>query len=293
MAIVARECPVEFAILNRAQANRPQLPMTSPSHVVFHEVGNMKPNANEDMHREFVWNGGGEHQVSFHLVCGPTKIIQLLYLNENAWHASDGYWGWGNRDSIAIEHIQIGDFEATLNHSAWLMAEIYRNPDRFKWRSDYGKIDDLDPKLVKERTVTHHQTAPDKKWCPQLVLNRGLWVPYLEAVNLELNRPVPVTYKPNVLPSWWGDDALASGEDQMIGNVKLHYVHMEYTARRSSPVLSQVGGPKSRPNLRVGEKVDGRYRFKSQSGVNYVMTRWGSRIRADALSPFVSISDRG
>lgn len=287
--IKATECQVEYAVLTRAQANRPQLPMTSPSHVVFHEVGNLNDGADEDMHRIFVHNGGGVNQVSFHFVCGPTKIIQLIYLNENAWHASDGYWGWGNRDSIAIEHIQIGDFDKTLNHSAWLMAELYRNPDRFLWRNDYGKADDLDPTKVKERTVTHHQTAPDKKWCPQMVLNRGLWIPYLDAVNLELNKPVPVTYKPPVLPGWWSDDALLSGEDQMIGNVVLKYVKKQYTARRGTPVLSQVGGAKARPNLKEGEKVDGIYRFKSQGGTNYVMTRWGSRIRADALDPFISI----
>lgn len=289
MLIKAEECAVEYAIITRAQANRPQLPMSSPSHVVFHEVGNMSPGADEDMHRDFVWNGGGPSQVSFHLVCGPDKIIQLLYINENAWHASDGYWGWGNRDSIAIEHIQIGDYEKTLRHSVWLMAELYRNPSRFKARPDYGFQDDLNPLLIAERTVTHNQTAPDKKWCPTILLNQGRLPGYIQSVNAELGKPMPISYKPPVLPGWWSPDALISGRDQMIGNVELKYCHMEYTATRETPVLGQVGGHKVRPNLKPGEKVDGRYRFKSQGGTNFVMTRWGSRIRADALSPFISM----
>jgi hypothetical protein len=148
MAIVATECPIILDPLTGPGVNRPALAMPDASFVTVHEVGNTSPGATAKMHRDFVHNGGGANAVSFHFVVDEGVIYQLVYLNENAWHASDYYSGRGNRDSIAIETVQIGNFQKTLGNLAWLIAEIYRNPDRFLWRSDVGRTDDLDPALV-------------------------------------------------------------------------------------------------------------------------------------------------
>lgn len=169
--------PVEIAITPPG-ANRPALPMPSPDWITVHEVGNQSPGADETMHKWFVHNGGGPAQVSFHFVVGPTKVIQLLPLDEAAWHASDGFNGTGNRNSIAIETIQIGNFDRTLWHLAWLINEIATNPGRF-FRNNVGAWD-LDINHIKQ----HHDWAPDGKNCPEFIRNRGLWPELMRRVDL-------------------------------------------------------------------------------------------------------------
>lgn len=169
--------PVQISITPMGP-NRPALAMASPSYITVHEVGNQSPGADEEMHRRFVHNGGGPNQVSFHFVVGPTKVIQLLPLDEAAWHASDGYSGTGNRDSIAIETIQIGDFNRTLWHLAWLINEIATNPTRF-FRNMERSWD-----MSINRIKQHYDWAPDKKNCPEFIRNRGLWPELMRRVDL-------------------------------------------------------------------------------------------------------------
>lgn len=294
--IVARECPVEFAVLTGPAPNRPALPMPSPSFVTVHEVGNLSPGADENMHRDFVRNGGGTHNVSFHFVVGPTKAIQLIYLNENAWHASDYYGGTGNRDSIAIETIQIGDFNRTVQHLAWLIAELFRNPGRFQYRPDVPVMDDLDPAKALERIKQHNYWAPDKKNCPQFIRQRGLWVPLLEAVRTELARTAkPVKqYAPPVLPSWWNDETINDGTDREIDGHKAFYLHRQYEAlkRTRCAASSADGAPATRAPLAVREKVDGRYVFKDAKNRQWIVTRYGTRLRASSLTPAVTVRNR-
>lgn len=196
MPIVATECPVEIAVVWDGP-NRPGLPMNSPSKIVIHEVGNKSPGANEEMHKRFVHNGGGPFKVSFHFVVGPDEIIQLLNLDENAWHASDGFTGDGNRDAWGIEHIQIGDFDKTLNHSAWLQAELIRNPRRFAIKNPASFVPDITPAHARNRIVRHFDEAPDKKRCPEMMMNRGLFEPLKNAVMVELaGAPTPPVFAP-------------------------------------------------------------------------------------------------
>ncbi|MCA9163674.1 MAG: N-acetylmuramoyl-L-alanine amidase, partial [Planctomycetales bacterium] len=169
MSIPVTPPPLRIAITPYNNANRPKLVMASPTYITVHEVGNTSPGANEEMHRAFVHNGGGSAGVSFHFVVGPTEAIQLLPLDEAAWHASDGYNGTGNRDSVAIETIQIGDFDKTLWHLAWLINEIATNPQRFAFNQP--RQWDFSINHIKQ----HHDWAPDGKNCPQFIRDRGLW----------------------------------------------------------------------------------------------------------------------
>jgi len=199
--ITAEPCPIETYVA-WSGPNRPGLAMPSPSKIVIHEVGNQSPGADEDMHRRFVLGGGGINEVSFHFVVGPDKIVQLLYLDENAWHASDGYFGDGNRDGWGIEHIQIGDFTKTLAHGAWLCSELARNPRRFAIKSPAAFVQDINPENVDEAMVQHNWEAPDGKNCPQFIRTRGLWAPYVEAVRVEVRtQSDPGPIQPSSI--WW------------------------------------------------------------------------------------------
>lgn len=291
--IVATECPIETKIIPWENGNRPGLPMVDPSFASIHEVGNTSPGADEDMHEAFVRNGGGEHKVSFQGVCGPTKFIQLMPMNEAAWHASDGYYGRGNRDSFAIETIQIGDFNKTLNHLAWVVAEMFRNPRRFYVNPAYAMIDDLPSEQVKERVKQHNYWAPDKKNCPQFIRDRGLWEPFLNAVWTELNgKKQAEKYQPAILPRFWSEQAMDSGLDYLEDGVWYMAIKRKLEALRAAPCYRtglDTSKGKTRPSLEIGEDVIGRF-FVSYNGVNWIVTKYGTWIRASALYPYINVS---
>jgi hypothetical protein len=255
--IVAKECPIETYV-QWSGPNRPGLVMNSPSKIVTHEVGNKAPGANEDMHRKFVLSGGGPSAVSFHFVVGPTKIVQLLYLDENAWHASDGYQGDGNRDAWGIEHIQIGDFDKTMQHAAWLQAELVRNPRRFAIKNPPAFKPDITPANVRDRMVRHYDEAPDKKWCPEQIMNRGLWEPLKNAVVVELGNgsapPKPVYVEPVGWPSKRGDTGIIQ-----VGEAKARLITCEVECIKPNGTIprayasSKAG--QSSPKIELGKKV--------------------------------------
>lgn len=297
MAIVATECQIILDPLTGPSVNRPALAMPDASFVTVHEVGNTSPGANAKMHRDFVHNGGGSNAVSFHFVVDEDVIYQLVYLNENAWHASDYYSGRGNRDSIAIETVQIGNFQKTLGNLAWLIAEIYRNPTRFLYRSDVGRADDLDPGLVKERTKRHYDWAPDKKWCPQFMLTRELWLPLLDAVTVELKDVAPVgpKYHPPILPEWWSEQAVIDLRSHREDNVLYKPLGSRVTALRDTgaythPWLPDGKGKRTRANIKKGETVDLRYVANHpRSGDQWGITRYGTWVALKYFTPRFTI----
>lgn len=296
--IIARKPRIEYAVIDYPANNRPALSMTDPSHVVVHEVGNTTPGADEYMHRDFVRTGGGEHQVSFHGVTGDESFIQLIFANEPAWHASDGYNGWGNRDSFGYETVQIGDFMKTLAHQAWVVAETFLNHEFLRERGDLPFVDDLDPVLVMERTVQHNYTAPDRKNCPQFMRQRGLWIPFMQAVASRIDaerEPATPTkqYTPVNLPDFWTPASITEPVNRRWGSLKLVYMPIEYTARKEIHFRVQPGESKAecRPPLPKGAKISGLYRFTNKSGQSWVMTKYGSLVLASSLSPWISVRD--
>lgn len=110
----------KVSIMPKNMPNRPEIKLVGgkPEFITIHETGNPKPGANAEMHRKFVHNGGGEHEVSFHYVVDDKESIQLLPSDEVAWHAGDGPNGRGNNRSIAIETCVNADgnfLQATVN----------------------------------------------------------------------------------------------------------------------------------------------------------------------------------
>lgn len=282
---------VRIAITPYGNTNRPKLEMASPSYITVHEVGNTSPGADEEMHRRFVHNGGGPANVSFHFVVGPTEVIQLLPLDEAAWHASDGYYGTGNRDSVAIETIQIGDFNKTLWHLAWLINAIKTNPEQFYFnhprRWDFG---DKDPKQ-------HRDWAPDLKNCPQFIRNRGLWGTLLERVKLWKQAgeaPKPSPYASPVTYDWLAKEEADKGLNRAIGKTKVYYLPLVYKAVRETPRRQATGDNHKiiGPPIEAGTTFRADYVYRSH-GVTYVLTPYGTRVVARDLLPKVQISLRG
>lgn len=108
-------------------ANRPAWPM-SPQSITVHETANPRPGADAFAHRDFTHAGGGKERVSFHFVVDDHRAVQLLPLDDVAWHAGDGPDGPGNRSSLAVETCvnSDADWQRTLDNLARLLAAVCR-----------------------------------------------------------------------------------------------------------------------------------------------------------------------
>lgn len=92
-------------IIRPGQVNqRPGIRM-KPTFYTQHETGNLNRGADAEMHANWLHAGAAgvpDAQVGFHFVVDDKKIIQLLPVDEVAWHAGDG-GGPGNYSSIGCE----------------------------------------------------------------------------------------------------------------------------------------------------------------------------------------------
>lgn len=120
MSLTIRQSFIPFGNPNRPGKRR------TVRGITVHETANTSRGANAEMHRRFTHNGGGDHNVSFHYVVDDSEAIQLLPLNENAWHAGDGDMGPCNGGDIGIELCvnSDGDWSKTLENAAQLLAYL-------------------------------------------------------------------------------------------------------------------------------------------------------------------------
>lgn len=171
--------PMALEILNRVigvQKNAPAtlLNMGPKSAVpIIHNTSNTSVGADALMHAQFVAGGGGADNVSFHFCVDSKRAVQILPLNRIGYHASDGC---DNRDKdvgcfngIAFENCDNadGDIRKTFENQAELLACIEFGDSRI----DYGGRPLSDFEGFIDRTLGHHDTAWDGKWCPEDYLN--------------------------------------------------------------------------------------------------------------------------
>lgn len=119
--------------------------------------------------REASFSAGNDWEVSSHYYVDEKDIVQSLPLNRNAWHASDGTNGYGNRNTICIEICRsTGDleqFRQAEKLAAKLIEELLRV---YEW----------DKSVVKR----HYDYARDKKYCPHKTMDLG-WQRYLDMIG--------------------------------------------------------------------------------------------------------------
>lgn len=144
----------------------------SPDSITVHETGNVNPGATARMHADFVANGGGADEVSFHAVVDELESWQLMPWNWVAWHGGDGSGGACNNDSIAIETVQIGDFKKTAQRLVKLVVDLM-----------------LEFNIPLNKVQQHN--ACSGKNCPQFLRSgsKGVtWAAFLGQVSVELAR---------------------------------------------------------------------------------------------------------
>ena len=110
------------------------------------------------------------NKVSFHYAVDDKEIVQGIPTNRNAWHASDGSNGQGNRKGIAIEicYSKSGGerFIQAEKNAAEFIASILKEKD---WGID---------------KVKKHQDFA-KKYCPHRTLDMG-WARFINMVQEHL-----------------------------------------------------------------------------------------------------------
>lgn len=141
------------SFIPKGNANRPGLSMV-PRYITIHTTANYNKGADALMHAKYV-NSDPDTGVSWHFTVDDKRIVQHLPLNENGWHAGDGYNGVGNRQSIGIEICENvdGDFEKAVDNAVWLVA-----------------------KLMREHNIAIENVVPHQRWsgknCPRPLLPR-------------------------------------------------------------------------------------------------------------------------
>ena len=104
-----------------------------PKYITIHNTANTDVGANAERHAIYMQGSGKNSTASYHYVVDDTEIYRLLPDNEVAWHAGDGEYGTGNRQSLAIEICENVDgnlLKATNNAvelTAYLM-KLYNIP---------------------------------------------------------------------------------------------------------------------------------------------------------------------
>ena len=127
---------------------------------------------------------GNDRQVSFHAAVDDYRIVQGIDENRNTWHSGDGFNGYGNRKTIAIEicYSKSGGerFEKAEELAAEYIASLLK---KYGWGIE---------------RVGKHQDR-NQKYCPHRTLDLG-WDRFLDMIKAHLNsdtaakeEPTPIT----------------------------------------------------------------------------------------------------
>lgn len=151
------------------KTSRPALPM-NPKGLTIHNTGNQDKNATAKMHTDYVDNAWDKY-VSWAFTVDDNEIFQELPINENAWHAGDGYNGKGNRTQISIEICEYEgiDWKKARQNGIKLIVWLINNIEN----------------ITADTIYTHQRWSG--KYCPHRILDEG-WDNFMEDVKKELDR---------------------------------------------------------------------------------------------------------
>lgn len=132
---------------------------------------------------EITYMTNNNYETSFHFAVDDKEAVQGIELNRNAWHASDGANGAGNRKTIAIEICYSksgGDrFIKAEQNAVELIVYLMK---QYGWGID--------------RVKRHYDYAPDKKYCPHRTMDMG-WDRFLNMIKAKLSTNSSTTTEPN------------------------------------------------------------------------------------------------
>lgn len=133
---------------------RPGLALNETT-ITIHNTANTSSTARNE--RNWLTNPANNATASYHIVIDEREAIECIPLDEVAWHAGDGSGAEsGNRTSIGIEITESGNYAATLDNAATLVASMLKERG---WGTD--------------RLRRHYDWSG--KNCPRLMNRDGGW----------------------------------------------------------------------------------------------------------------------
>ena len=265
-ATVPSLVPIRQAILPASNRRvRPGLPLV-PRAWCQHENGNPRHRADDE--RRYFHLGAEGRQASYHFVGDDTEIIQLLPLNENAWHAGDNL-GPGNLASVAGS---IAQGAADMARARTVMEHLAA-----------GVMVALG--IPADATRQHYDFAPNRKDCPQWIRRDGYW-PTFQAnvrrlVTETTGTPLPVWASPLPLP-YLDITGTAPARLTNAEGVEFIFVGDRVRATRATPRRQWAGAkaPRIGPDILLGEEFDVDWLFRNEEGWWYY-TPHDTRVLAD------------
>lgn len=127
----------------------------NPQYIVVHNTANDASAENEIKYMQ-----SNNNQVSFHIAVDDKEAVQGIPLNRNAWHASDGAYGKGNRLGIGVEICYSrsgGDrFIKAEKNTASVIADLMKKYN-----------------IGIDHVITHEMCSGYLKRCPHRTLDMG------------------------------------------------------------------------------------------------------------------------
>lgn len=178
--------PFKVDLIPIGKTGRPQIKQ-QPEYITIHNTGNKKNGADAEMHTNFVDKEIG--YISWHFTVGEDIIYQELPITEIGYHAGDGK-GKGNRCSIGIELVEIGDWNKIRLNGIKLIVWLMKNV----------------PWLIGDnikKTIQPHKHWSGK-YCPRVILNEsgGFDKFVLDVMSNFNNYPVKEVKKVSNTPEW-------------------------------------------------------------------------------------------
>lgn len=138
-----------------------------PKYIVIHETDNEGRGANAMAHFNY-WNNNSNAQSSTHFVVDSENIVQMLELNQRAWHVGDnrGYSDITNDNSIGIEICVNSDGNYD---TAW-----YNAVDLVRHLMDVTG-------LRADRIKMHNHASG--KHCPSRMIDNNWWSCFMNYIN--------------------------------------------------------------------------------------------------------------
>lgn len=142
--------------------------LIKPEYVVIHETDNFNKGANALAHFHY-WDKNENAKTSVHYVVDDTDIIQLLDLNQRAWHVGDNrsHSDITNDNTIGIEICvnEDGNYNIARSKAIKLTIHILKKLN-----------------LPIQALVRHFDASG--KHCPRNMLdNKELWIDFVEKVK--------------------------------------------------------------------------------------------------------------
>lgn len=131
----------------------------TPKYIVIHETDNERPGADAMAHYQY-WNTNTAAQSSTHFVVDDKMVVQLLEVNEKAWHVGDNknYSDITNNNSIGIE---------ICVNSDGVFSKAYENC------IELVKILMKQTNIPLDRVVRHYDASG--KNCPRNIIKYNMW----------------------------------------------------------------------------------------------------------------------